>query len=379
MSKVVDLACELIRRQSVTPQDGGIQEFLTNLFEAKGFSVEHLNFGDVTNTWITHGQGSPLLVFDGHCDVVPAGPREAWNSDPFEPTIKDGMLYGRGASDMKGPLAAMAIAILEFVEANPDHAGTVGFLVTSDEEGIAVDGTQKALRKLLDDGVVIDYVVVGEPTSDNRFGDMIKVGRRGSISAKMIVRGKQGHVAYPHLAINPIHQLSPFLTELIAVKWDFNVSSFFPCTSLQVTNIHAGTGAVNVVPGSVELDFNLRYNTELTADQIRERIEKMAEAYGLDCTFEWNASANPFLTRNSTLIDAVAKAVIQETKSVPEQGTGGGTSDARFFALHKIPVVEFGPLNATIHAANECVGIDELESCVRIYGGVIESLLAPVS
>jgi succinyl-diaminopimelate desuccinylase len=378
MSKVVGLACELIRRKSITPEDGGIQEYLTGFFITKGFTVEHFNFGKVKNTWITHGVGEPLLVFDGHCDVVPPGPREAWNSDPFEPTIKDGMIYGRGASDMKGPLAAIAIAILEFVEANPNHAGTLGFLITSDEEGVAVDGTQKALQKLVDLGVRIDYALVGEPTSDAKFGDMIKVGRRGSISAKMVVKGKQGHVAYPHLADNPIHRLSPFLTELLAIRWDSGGKDF-PPTTLQVTNIHAGTGAVNVVPGSVELDFNLRYSTELSAELIQERITKMAEAYGLNCSFVWNASANPFLTRNSTLIEAIASAVSGETKSQPSQGTGGGTSDARFFALHQIPVVEFGPLNATIHAANECVGIDELESCVRIYGQVIENLLPPVS
>lgn len=378
MSKVVDLACELVRRQSVTPSDGGCQEYLSGLFMSTGFTVRHLDFGEVKNLWVQHGTQKPLVVFDGHCDVVPPGPREAWQTDPFVPTIRDGKIYGRGASDMKGPLAAMAVALLDFVTENPNHAGTVAMLVTSDEEGMAVDGTGRALQKLIEDGVEIDYALVGEPTSEDRFGDMIKVGRRGSVSGKMVVKGKQGHVAYPHLADNPIHKLSPFLTELLAVLWDQGNENF-PPTTLQVTNIHAGTGAVNVIPGSVELDFNLRYNTEMTAEFIEERIAKMAEAYGLDATFVWNASAKPFVTRNSALIDAIAGAVIRETKVNPQQGTGGGTSDARFFAAHKIPVVEFGPSNATIHAANECVAIEDLESCVRVYSSFLQNIQNQVS
>ena len=374
MSKVVDLACELIRRASVTPDDGGIQAHLAEMFASNGFEVEHLDYGDVKNLWVTHGEGAPLVVFDGHCDVVPPGPLEAWNSNPFEPTIKDGKVFGRGSADMKGPLAALCIALLEFVLANPDHKGTVGLLVTSDEEGNAIDGTGRALKTLVDRGTQIDFAVVGEPTSEEVFGDMIKVGRRGSISARMTVFGMQGHVAYPHLADNPVHRLSPFLTELLAIHWDGGDQNF-PPTSLQVSNIHAGTGAVNVIPGTVTLDFNLRYNVLHSAEIIQTRVSKMAEAFGLNCAFEWNPSAKPFVTRNAPLINAVAGAIIKEIRTNPKQGTGGGTSDARFFAAHKIPVVEFGPLNTTIHAANECVGIDELEKCVRIYRRTLEMLL----
>ena len=274
---------------------------------------------------------------------------------------------------MKGPLAALCIALLEFVQDNPNHRGTVGLLVTSDEEGNAIDGTGRALKTLVDRGTIIDFALVGEPTSEVVFGDMIKVGRRGSISAKMTVFGKQGHVAYPHLADNPVHRLAPFLTELLAIHWDAGDKNF-PPTNLQISNIHAGTGAVNVTPGTVTLDFNLRYNVLHSADVIQNRIAKMAEAFGLKCAFEWNPSANPFVTRNAPLINAIAGAIMKETRTNPKQGTGGGTSDARFFAAHGIPVVEFGPLNTTIHAANECVGIDELEKCVRIYRTALEKL-----
>jgi succinyl-diaminopimelate desuccinylase len=374
MSKVVDLACELIRRSSITPDDGGIQAFLGSMFLAEGFSVEHLDFGDVKNLWVTHGRGAPLVMFNGHCDVVPAGPLESWQTVPFTPTVDGGNLYGRGAADMKGSLAALCVALLDFVRANPDHIGTVALLVTSDEEGNAIDGTRRALEVLLERGKKFDFVLVGEPTSDHSFGDMIKVGRRGSISAKMTVFGKQGHVAYPHLADNPVHRLAPFLTELLAIRWDGGNKNF-PPTSLQVSNIHAGTGATNVVPGTVVLDFNLRYNTELTADFIQNRVTKMAGAYKLECEFVWNASAQPFLTRDRDLISTVAQAIFKETGNRPQEGTGGGTSDARFFAMHNIPVVEFGPSNATIHAANECVGVEEIESCARIYKAVLESLL----
>ena len=374
MSKVVDLACELIRRPSITPDDGGIQAYLASLFAEAGFTVEHLDFEDVKNLWVTHGTGAPLVVFDGHCDVVPPGPIEAWNFAPFEATKAGSNIIGRGASDMKGPLAALCIALLEYVAANPDHKGTVGLLVTSDEEGMAVNGTGRALQTLVDRGVQIDYALVGEPTSEKTFGDMIKVGRRGSISAKMTVFGKQGHVAYPHLADNPVHRLTPFLTELLAIHWDAGDENF-PPTTLQVSNIHAGTGAVNVVPGTVTIDFNLRYNILHCAEIIQNRIEKMAEAFGLKCEFQWNASAQPFVTRNAELINAVAGAIIKELRANPKQGTGGGTSDARFFALHKIPVIEFGPSNATIHAVNEMVDIEDLDRCVNIYRSVLETLL----
>jgi succinyl-diaminopimelate desuccinylase len=374
MSRVVDLACELIRRASITPDDGGIQSYLADLFRESGFSVEHLDFGDVKNLWVTHGKGSPLVVFDGHCDVVPPGPLESWKTDPFSPTVVGGNLFGRGSADMKGPLAALCISMLDLVRENPNHVGTLGLLVTSDEEGSAINGTGRALQTLVERGVKIDYALVGEPTSENSFGDMIKVGRRGSISATMTIHGKQGHVAYPHLADNPVHHLAPFLAELLAMRWDVG-NEHFPPTSLQISNIHAGTGATNVVPGSVTLDFNLRYNTEQTAQGIQDRISTMAQAYKLRCDFVWNASAQPFVTKNAKLTKAITDAVKIETKKTPQQGTGGGTSDARFFAVHQIPVVEFGPINATIHAANECVGIAELESCVRIYRNAMESLL----
>ena len=374
MSRVVDLACELIRRPSVTPNDAGCLDYLAGIFAQAGFQTRFLNFGEVKNLWVWHGEGKPVVAFNGHCDVVPPGPLDAWNSDPFAPTIVGDVIYGRGASDMKGPLAALCLALLQFVESEPDHKGTVGILITSDEEGYAVDGTQCALQTLIEEGWQIDYALVGEPTSEEQFGDMIKVGRRGSVSAKMIVRGKQGHVAYPHLATNPIHVLSPFLAELLAFQWDLGSESF-PATTLQVTNIHAGTGAVNVIPGSVELDFNLRYNVLQTASEIQSRIERMAEAYGLQCTFDWNASAMPFVTRDRALIGALTTSIIKHTKQAPREGTGGGTSDARFLAAAKIPVVEFGPSNATIHAANECVAIEDLESCVSIYQETLARLL----
>ncbi len=376
MLRVTDIACELIRRPSVSPDDSGCCAYLADLFTQAGFQVRHLDFNDTKNLWVTHGEGAPLVAFNGHCDVVPPGPEDSWKFPPYSATIEGDTIWGRGASDMKGPLAAIVVAMLEYVQANPNHPGTLALLVTSDEEGWAYDGTGKALKTLLDEGTKIDYCIVGEPTSDNTFGDMIKVGRRGSISAHMEVRGKQGHVAYPHLADNPIHRLSPFLTELLAIHWDHGNDSF-PPTTLQVTNIHAGTGAVNVIPNLVTIDFNLRYNTMLSADEIESRITKMAEAYALDCTFKWNPSANPFVTRDRNLIGAIARAIIRETDKTPAEGTGGGTSDARFFALHKIPVVEFGPSNETIHAINERVSIGDLEACVRIYKAAIEDLHNP--
>lgn len=374
MVSVVDVACELIRRPSVSPNDGGCCEYLAGLFADAGFKIQHLNFNDTKNLWVTHGEGAPLVAFNGHCDVVPPGPVESWLSDPFTPTIEGDTLRGRGASDMKGPLAAIVVALLDFVYRNPNHAGTVGLLVTSDEEGMALDGTGRALQVLLDEGVKIDYCVVGEPTSEAEFGDMLKVGRRGSVSGKLTAFGKQGHVAYPHLADNPIHKAIPFLNELTSIVWDLGNENF-PPTTLQISNIHGGSGAVNVIPGSVTVDFNLRYNTELTAEEIEQRITHMAEGFGLKCEIAWNASAKPFVTRDRKLIDAVVNSVEKNTGNRPIEGTGGGTSDARFLALHKIPVIEFGPSNATIHAVNECVSIRDLESCVDIYRDIVQHLL----
>ncbi|MGW8311480.1 MAG: succinyl-diaminopimelate desuccinylase, partial [Thiogranum sp.] len=348
MSATLEFAKQLISRASVTPRDGGCQKLMSDRLEAMGFRCEHLNYGEVTNLWARRGEARPLLVFAGHTDVVPPGPLAQWHSDPFSPEVRDAVLYGRGAADMKGSLAAMVTACEVFVEQHPQHRGSIGFLITSDEEGPAVDGTVRVVEHLRDRGELIDLCLVGEPSSHERLGDVVKNGRRGSLNGTLTVHGKQGHVAYPHLASNPIHQVAPALAELTAIEWDRG-NAFFPPTSFQVSNINAGTGAENVVPGELRLMFNLRYSTELDAERIRERVLAVLDRHGLDYELNWRLSGEPFLTPAGELVSA-ARAAIREVAGIEtELSTTGGTSDGRFIAPLGAQVLELGPLNAAIH------------------------------
>lgn len=373
MHPAVALTLDLIARPSVTPDSAGCHTALRETLP--GFRHQDLPQNQVANLLSLHGEGAPYILFAGHCDVVPPGPRDAWRTDPFTPTIENGTIYGRGAADMKSGLACLTIALAQFVKENPDHKGTVGILSTSDEEGAGLDGTKFVLETLAAQNKLPDYALVGEPTCEETFGDIVKVGRRGSLTGTMVVKGIQGHVAYPHLADNPIHRLAPFLTELTTTGFD-NGNEVFPPTSLQVANLNSGTGAVNVVPGVAHLDFNIRYSPASTAESLQETIEAMARRHNLDCTFDWNHSARVFQTTNPELIQAAQKAVQKTTGLEPALTTGGGTSDARFFAAHGVPVVEFGPLNKTIHAANECVTVREVELLTDAYAAVLNNLLA---
>jgi succinyl-diaminopimelate desuccinylase len=377
MSEVLDLACELIRRRSVTPDDAGCQDLMAERLERAGFGIERLRFGEVDNLWATHGAGDgPTLVFLGHTDVVPSGPEEAWASPPFEPTIRDGVLYGRGAADMKGSVAAMLVALESFVAAHPEHPGRVALLVTSDEEGDAIDGVRTVADVFKSRGERLDWCVVGEPSAKETLGDLIRVGRRGSLSATLTVRGVQGHVAYPDQADNPIHKLAPALAELVAGHWD-DGNDDFPPTSMQVSNIQAGTGANNVIPGNVRVLFNFRYGTASTAEGLRSRAEAMLDRHGLDWHIHWHDSGRPFLSPPDGDLRAAVAAVCREQAGVdPEQSTGGGTSDGRFIAPLGVEVVELGPVNASIHKLDECVAVAELERLPALYRGIAERLLA---
>ncbi len=373
-SPTLELAQDLIRRRSVTPEDAGCQELMIERLEKIGFTVELLPFGEVDNFWATRGSGGPLLAFAGHTDVVPTGPENQWLHPPFEPVIQDGVLYGRGAADMKGSLAAMVVACENFVARCPDHKGRIGFLITSDEEGPSVNGTVKVVDWLQQHGTGIDWCIVGEPSSTDRVGDVIKNGRRGSLGGVLRVRGTQGHVAYPHLAENPIHKLAPALAELAAAELDAG-NEFFPATSFQVSNINGGTGATNVIPGEVEVVFNFRFSTEVTETELRERTEAIFNRHGLDYELDWKLSGHPFLTAKGSLVEAVVAAVESETGSKPQLSTAGGTSDGRFIAPTGAQVVELGPVNATIHKVNECVRADDLDTLTRTYEGVLQRLL----
>ncbi len=368
------LAMELIRRPSVTPDDAGCQQLMAQRLKALGFRCEHLRFGEVDNLWAERGAGGPLVVFAGHTDVVPPGPRASWTSDPFEPEVRDGLLYGRGASDMKGSLAAFITAIEAFLKQHPGHKGAIGLLITADEEGPAVDGTVKVMDWLAARGRKIDYCIVGEPSSVKVLGDSIKTGRRGSLSGRLTVRGIQGHVAYPQHARNPIHQLAPALAELAGIEWDRG-NADFPPTSFQVSNIKAGTGAENVIPGSAEVWFNFRFSTAVTADDLRRRTDDVLKRHGLDYELAWTLSGQPFLTRGTRLIEAVRTAIRQELGIETSPNTGGGTSDGRFIAPTGAEVVELGPLNSTIHKTNECVAVADLERLSRAYRHALELLL----
>jgi succinyl-diaminopimelate desuccinylase len=376
MSDVFELACDLIRRRSVTPEDAGCLPLIGERLARAGFRVEHLRYGEVDNLWATHGDAGPTLAFLGHTDVVPSGPEASWQSPPFEPTIRDGRLYGRGAADMKGSVAAMVVALEQFVAAHPEHRGRLGLLLTSDEEGPTnLDGVRRVVEHFHERGERIDWCVVGEPSSKERLGDLIRVGRRGSLSGTLVVRGVQGHVAYPEKALNPIHALAPALVELTAERWDEG-NDDFPPTSFQFSNLNAGTGATNVIPGELTALINFRYCTASRAEDLRARTEAILQRHGLDFTLDWNLSGEPFLTPAGGVLRETVVAVCRDLCGIdPEQSTGGGTSDGRFIAPMGAEVVEIGPVNATIHKVDECVDVTELEKLPAVYRAVCERLL----
>lgn len=372
--QILSLAQHLIQRPSISPNDEGCQQLIAERLQAVGFNIEWLPFGDTLNLWATHGEGEPCLVFAGHTDVVPVGDENAWTYPPFEANIVDNILYGRGAADMKGSLAALVVAAENFVKNNPNHAGKIALLITSDEEAAAKDGTVKVVETLMARNEPIHYAVVGEPSSGKVLGDVIKNGRRGSITAELYIEGVQGHVAYPHLAENPVHTSLGFLTELTTYQWD-NGNEFFPPTSLQIANIKAGTGSNNVIPGELYVQFNLRYCTEVTDEIIKAKVTEMLQKHGLKHRISWNLSGKPFLAGNGKLVQAAQQAVENVTQITPRLDTSGGTSDGRFIALMGAEVVEFGPLNATIHKVNECVNVDDLGKCGEVYYQIAEKLL----
>jgi succinyl-diaminopimelate desuccinylase len=372
---VVALTAELIRRQSVSPEDQGCLDLLCPLLEPLGFKNERLRYGPVDNLWARHGNSAPVLCFAGHTDVVPTGPREEWANDPFEPTIKDGMLYGRGAADMKSGLAAMMVATQRFIAKHPSHKGTLAFLLTSDEEGPSIEGTRKVMETLEARKEKIDWCLVGEPTSGDKLGDMVKIGRRGSLSGKLTVHGVQGHVAYPHMADNPVHAMAPALAELTNRVWDKG-NEFFQPTTFQVSNISAGTGAPNVIPGELRLRFNIRFSTEQTVETLQQTITDILDRHKVNYTLEWFVSGLPFFTPPGVLSQAVQKAVKEHTGLTTELSTTGGTSDGRFIAPTGAQVVELGVGNATIHKVNESVKIADIETLAKMYERVMELLLA---
>ena len=375
MDKTLSLCCDLIRLPSVTPEDKGCQALMMSRLEAIGFHCTPLRFGEVDNFWAVRGDSGPLLAFAGHTDVVPTGPESQWHTPPFEPTLAGDTLYGRGTADMKASLAAMVVACEEFVAAHPDHRGRIGFLITSDEEGPAVDGTVRVMEWLQERDEKIDWCLVGEPSSTSVLGDVIKNGRRGSLNARMVVKGVQGHIAYPHLADNPIHRAAPALTALTAEVWDEG-NSFFPPTSMQISNINSGTGATNVIPGELEVVFNFRFSTEVTDVELRQRTESILDAHQLDYDIEWNLSGQPFLTPSGELVDAAVQSIRDVTGRETELSTSGGTSDGRFIAPSGAQVVELGPINATIHKLNEEVHAPDLPILTEIYRGILRRLLA---
>jgi succinyl-diaminopimelate desuccinylase len=374
MSDTLELAQQLIRLPSVTPNDEGCQELLGKRLRALGFDVEAMQFEDVSNLWATLGDKGPLFVFAGHTDVVPTGPEEKWQHPPYSATVADGYLHGRGAADMKGSLAAMLTATERFLAAGDDLKGRIGFLITSDEEGIAINGTQKVIKELGSRNIQIDYCLVGEPSSSEQLGDTIKIGRRGSLGARLVVKGVQGHVAYPHLASNPIHKALPVLASLSEIVWDEGNASF-PATSFQISNINAGTGASNVIPGQVTVDFNFRFSTELDALTIQSRVKQLLDDAELDYQLQWNLSGEPFLTDKGKLVEAVADSIRQQCGIETERSTAGGTSDGRFIAPTGSEVVELGPCNATIHQVDEKITVKELDKLSDVYQGVLQSLL----
>ncbi|MGB5260296.1 MAG: succinyl-diaminopimelate desuccinylase [Gammaproteobacteria bacterium] len=375
MSDTQDLARNLIARDSVTPADAGCQSLLAERLAAIGFTVEHLPFGAVDNLWARRGTDAPLFAFAGHTDVVPPGPREAWHSDPFVPELRDGYLYGRGAVDMKSSIAAMVTACERFIAAHPAHRGSIAFLITSDEEGPSIDGTVRVVEHLEVRNEKIDWCLVGEPSSRTRTGDIIKNGRRGSLNGKLRIHGKQGHVAYPQLASNPIHLAAPALAELTALAWDGG-NDHFPPTSFQISNIHAGDGTENIIPGTLDVLFNLRFSTESTVESIRTRTHALLDRHGLDYSLDWKLSGQPFLTPAGELVEAATAAIRKVTGMHTELSTSGGTSDGRFIAPTGAQVVELGPVNATIHQVNECIRVSEIDDLSVIYEEILKHLLS---
>jgi succinyl-diaminopimelate desuccinylase len=375
MSATVDLTLDLIARNSVTPADQGCQEVMTRRLAALGFEVENLRYGNVDNFWATRGQGGPVLCFAGHTDVVPTGPLEEWKSDPFKPAIRDGVLFGRGAADMKSALAAMVTATEDFVRAHPGHKGTIAYLITSDEEGPSVDGTKKVVETLRERGQKIDWCIVGEPSSEHALGDTIKIGRRGSLSGRLTVHGVQGHIAYPQFAENPVHTFAPALAELTARTWDQGNEHFQP-TSFQISNFNAGTGAPNVIPGELKARFNLRYSPVQTIDGLKNIVEDILKKHGVRYTLEWYVSGEPFYTPPGPLSAGVTRAVEAVTGLKPKFSTGGGTSDGRFIAPLGAQVVELGVINASIHKVNESVNVDDIDRLHRIYLNALKEMLA---
>lgn len=373
-SPVITLAKDLMSRPSVTPEDAGCQTVMIKRLQALGFIIETMVFEDTTNLWARRGTQAPLFVFAGHTDVVPSGPVNQWHTHPFEPTIIDGYLHGRGAADMKGSLACMIIAIERFIAENPNHSGSIALLITSDEEGPFINGTTRVIDTLEARNEKIDMCIVGEPSSTHAVGDIVKNGRRGSITGDLIVKGIQGHVAYPHLANNPIHKALPALAELTTTHWD-NGNDFFPPTSFQIPNVAAGTGASNVIPGQFEVQFNFRFSTELTDVDIKRRVHSILDAHDLDYDLKWTLSGHPFLTDSGTLVDAVVEAITEINHTPPQLLTTGGTSDGRFIACTGAQVVELGPVNATIHKVNECVKVSDLEKLTTMYQRILSNIL----
>jgi len=371
---VIELLCDLIRRPSITPDDAGCQQIIAGRLERLGFECETLQFGDVTNLWARRGTASPVLCFAGHTDVVPAGDEKAWSSAPFEPTFVDGDIYARGSADMKSGLAAMIVALEEFLTAHADHNGSLAILITSDEEGRARDGTLKVMQALTEREEHIDWCVLGEPSSQVALGDIVRIGRRGSLSGMLTVRGVQGHVAYPQLADNPIRRFAPVLAELHQIEWDTG-NAHFPATSFQVVDVRAGIGAPNVTPGELSARFNFRYSTEWTHESLQQRVESVFDAHDIDVDLKWHLSGEPFLTEPGKLIDAVAQAVSEHTGEAPELSTGGGTSDGRFISPAGVDVVELGPVNASIHKIDEHVKVDDVITLQSMYRRIMELLL----
>ncbi len=375
-SATLELAQQLIRLRSITPEDAGCQDLIAQHLKPLGFALESMRSGEVTNLWARRGQARPLVCFAGHTDVVPTGPLDQWHSDPFAPSVREGKLYGRGAADMKSSIAAFICAAEEFVAAHPQHPGSIALLLTSDEEGVAVDGTVKVVEKLKARGELLDYCIVGEPTAAAKLGDTIKNGRRGSLSGKLVIKGVQGHVAYPHLVKNPVHLAAPALAELVATEWDRGNTSF-PATSWQISNIHGGAGADNVTPNSLEVQFNFRYSTASTIESLRRRVLGILNKHGLDYALDWLHGAAPFLAAEGALVGAARGAVRAVTGIEPELSTSGGTSDGRFIIDICPQVLELGPVNASIHKLDEHIDLDALDALKSIYRQVLERLLLP--
>ena len=374
MTATLDLTCALISKKSVSPKDMGCQALLAERLEKMGFSIEKMPFGQVSNFWARRGTEAPLLCFAGHTDVVPAGDLKQWQSEPFQPEVRDGRLFGRGAADMKGSIAAMVTACERFITDNPEYPGSIAFLITSDEESIAVDGTRRVIETLQARNESIDYCIVGEPSSNEVLGDIIRNGRRGSLNGTLTVHGTEGHVAYPDLASNPIHHFMPALAELCAVEWDQG-NDYFPPTSFQISNIHAGEGTNNVVPGEMKALFNFRFSTEVTSELLQQQTEAIFNRHYSDYSIEWQLSGNPFITEEGILTEAVKQAIYTVTRVETELSTGGGTSDGRFIAPAGAQVVEIGPCNKTIHKANEEVLVDDLERLSQIYEAILAKIL----